>query len=188
MPGISILDSGTDSAYPRTPRVNRLSTISAPGSPAVPAWVHSAAYRGLERRKLPLPEASGHTPLPLSRCSPSLPPFKLRLSGWHRQRRGALWAPPHHRPEKPPRQVTLRQQQPVVACVLEQPAARLHQSLLQAGQRPVADPQRQHRAQRAPPATGSPGGRRSGSAIAAPRWAGTDGNSIASSSPRACLP
>ena len=31
--------------------------------------------------------------------------------------------PPHHRPEKPPRQMTLRQQQPVVARVLDQPAA-----------------------------------------------------------------
>jgi len=55
------------------------------------------------------------------------------LSGRNRQRRGALWAPPHHGPEKPARQVTLRQQEPAIARVLNQPAAGLHQQLLQAG-------------------------------------------------------
>jgi len=43
-----------------------------------------------------------------------------------------------------------RQQQPV-AGVLDQTATRLHQPLLQAGQRAVLDPLRQRRAQRAPP-------------------------------------
>src|SRR5216683_6833744 len=40
--------------------------------------------------------------------------------------------------------MALRQQQPVVTCVLDQPSAGFHQSLLQAGKRPGGDPHRQH--------------------------------------------
>ena len=52
--------------------------------------------------------------------------------------------PPHHCPEEPPRQVTLRQEQPIVPGVLDQTATRFHQPLLQAGERPVVDSLRQH--------------------------------------------
>src|SRR6516162_10584298 len=40
--------------------------------------------------------------------------------------------------------MAFRQQQPVVARVLDQPAARLHQPLLQTAQRPVVNSPRQH--------------------------------------------
>jgi hypothetical protein len=46
--------------------------------------------------------------------------------------------PPQDRPEKPPRQMTLRQQEPVIPRVLHQPAARLDHPLLQAAHRPRA--------------------------------------------------
>jgi hypothetical protein len=65
----------------------------------------------------------------------------LRLSRWRRQR----CDPPQHSAEEPARQMTLRQQQPVVAGVLEQAAAGFHQPLLQAGQRPTVAPCRQRR-------------------------------------------
>src|ERR1035437_5850012 len=61
------------------------------------------------------------------------------LSRWRRQRRDA----PQHAAKKPPRQMTLRQQQPVVARVLDQTSAGFHQALLQAGQRPSSDLRRQ---------------------------------------------
>ena len=41
---------------------------------------------------------------------------------------------PQHRAKQPPRQVALRQHQPVVARVFEQPATGLDQPLLQTGQ------------------------------------------------------
>src|ERR1019366_4732415 len=63
-----------------------------------------------------------------------------RLSRWRRQRRD----PPQHACEEPARQMTLRQQQPVVPGMLYQTPAGFHQPLLQAGQRPTADPRRQH--------------------------------------------
>jgi len=46
--------------------------------------------------------------------------------------------------------MALGQRQPVIPGVLDQSATRLHQSLLQARRRPVADPVWQHPAQRAP--------------------------------------
>ena len=111
-------------------------------------------------------------PPPLS--IPCGSPARPRLSHRQCQRLDA----PHHGHEKPPREVTLRQQEPVIARVLHQPSARLHQSLLQARQRPVA-----HRAAAAlAAATGSPGHRRSRSAKAASRSTGTDGNSAGPSS------
>jgi hypothetical protein len=49
-----------------------------------------------------------------------------------------------HAPKQPPREVTLRQQQPIIAGMLDQPPARLDQPLLQTRQGPVADAPRQH--------------------------------------------
>ena len=63
-------------------------------------------------------------------------PLRPRLPRRERQCSG----PPHHCPEEPPRQMTLRQQQPVVASMLNQPTSGLHQALLHAGQRPVVKP------------------------------------------------
>src|ERR1022692_4864330 len=47
-------------------------------------------------------------------------------------------------PPQPPREVTLRQQQPVISGVLDQASACFHQPLLQARERPVLDSLRQH--------------------------------------------
>jgi hypothetical protein len=52
--------------------------------------------------------------------------------------------PPHHVCKEPPRQMTLRQKQPIIS-MLHQPTARLHQPLVQAGQGPIVDPFGQHR-------------------------------------------
>src|ERR1035437_7145241 len=52
--------------------------------------------------------------------------------------------PSQHTPKQPPREVTLRQQQPVISGVLDQSSTRFHQPLLQARQRPVLDSLRQH--------------------------------------------
>jgi hypothetical protein len=48
--------------------------------------------------------------------------------------------PAQHRREPPSREVSFRQHQPVVPRMLNQSPAGLHQSLVQAGQRPVFDP------------------------------------------------
>ena len=55
--------------------------------------------------------------------------FALALSRRRRQRRDL----PQHAGEQPPRQMALRQQQPVVPGMLDEPSAGLHQPLLQAG-------------------------------------------------------
>src|SRR5450759_5552137 len=52
--------------------------------------------------------------------------------------------PPQHTGKQPPRQMTLRQQQPIIAGMFHQPAARLHQPLLEPRQRPAPDPLRQN--------------------------------------------
>jgi len=52
--------------------------------------------------------------------------------------------PPHHASKQSPRQVTLGQEEPVVAGLLDQTSAGLYQPLLQAGERPVLDPLGQH--------------------------------------------
>jgi hypothetical protein len=52
--------------------------------------------------------------------------------------------PSQHAPNRPPREVTLCRQQPVISCVPAQPSARFHQPLLQARERPVVDSLRQH--------------------------------------------
>ena len=66
--------------------------------------------------------------------------FLPRLSGWQRQ----SLHPPQHASEQAPRQMALRQQQPVVPRMLYQPPAGLHQPLLQARQGPLLDSLRQH--------------------------------------------
>jgi len=58
-------------------------------------------------------------------------------------RQGQSGNPPHHRSEQPPHQMTLCQKQPIVPGVHHQPATRLHQPLLQAGQRYLLDLHRQ---------------------------------------------
>src|ERR1039458_9093493 len=84
-------------------------------------------------------QAISQTPIPL--LSPSLGLFPCRnLPGRHRQRTD----PPYHARKQLPGQMALGQQQPVIPGVLDQSATRLHQSLLQARQRPVADPVWQH--------------------------------------------
>src|SRR6266852_3096266 len=80
--------------------------------------------------------------------SATTPPSKsaalaFALSRWRPQHRDL----PQHAAKQPPRQRTLRQQQPVVTCVLNQPSAGLHHPPLQAGQRPLPD----RRGQRQPP-------------------------------------
>src|ERR1035437_8430602 len=60
----------------------------------------------------------------------------LALSRRGRQRRNL----PQHAGKQPPCQMTLCQQQPVVPGMLYQTPAGFHQPLLQAGQRPVANP------------------------------------------------
>ena len=62
----------------------------------------------------------------------------MALTTRHRQRPDPL----HHVTEQPPIQMPLRQQQPVVAGMLDQPPTGLHQPLLQARQRPTLDPVR----------------------------------------------
>jgi hypothetical protein len=100
-----------------------------------------------------------HLSVPLlpSTC---LLPRRCALSGRHGQCRCALWAPPHHASKKPPRQMALCQQQPVISRVLDQTPTCRYQPLLQASQGPAIDLVRQHRAQRAPAVRGCPGGRR----------------------------
>jgi hypothetical protein len=90
---------------------------------------------------LPHFEAISQTPLPQL-------PFVVqigfawlpRLSGWQRQSQNL----PQYASKQAPRQVALSQQQPVVAGMLYQSPAGLHQPLLQAGQRPRFDSLRQH--------------------------------------------
>src|SRR5271165_6873274 len=85
------------------------------------------------------PQALGHIPLPAwpllilgSRSSELSSCLLPACDGQHRD-------PPHHTPKEPPRQMALRQQQPVIAGVFHQASTGLHQPLLQAGQRPVLD-------------------------------------------------
>ena|GEM_PF-2091384 len=52
--------------------------------------------------------------------------------------------PAQHGSKQSSSQMALRQEQPIVSAVFHQPAAGLHQPLLQAGQGPVLNPSRQH--------------------------------------------
>ena len=98
---------------------------------------------GLKNQNLPHFEAISRTP-PRRLLSVVQIGFAWlpRLSGRQRQ----CLDSPHHAGEQPPGQVSFRQQQPVVAGMLYQPAARLHQPLLQAGQRPIFEPAQQSQA------------------------------------------
>ncbi len=49
-----------------------------------------------------------------------------------------------HPAKQPSRQMTLRQEQPIIPGMFHQPSACFHQPLLQAGERPVANSLRQH--------------------------------------------
>src|SRR5207302_5367579 len=75
---------------------------------------------------------SSWTLLPPPTLAASVAAVKALLSRWHRQCR----KPPHNHPEQSPRQVSLRQQQPVIPRMLHEPPARFHQPLLQTRQRP----------------------------------------------------
>ena len=95
-----------------------------------------------------VPEATwfwglSRTPLPC--CARSSPPVlhsARRTSSACRHRQGP--DPLQHRPDQAPRQVTLRQEQPVVARVFHEPRGRLDEALLETGQRPRVDPMREH--------------------------------------------
>ena len=104
-------------------------------SPVQPRLGAETAKAGVFRRilrhlYLPLPPRHRTCSVPCS-C----------LSRRRRQQRGDLV---QHATEEPPRQVTLRQQQPIVAGMFNQTASGFHQPLLQAGQRPPVDACRQH--------------------------------------------
>ena len=88
-----------------------------------------AVFRVVPQTLLPLLQRGHRNPLRSA----------LALSRRGRQRRDL----PQHAGKQPPRQVTLRQQQPVVAGVFYQPPTGFHQPLLKAGQRPTVDPRRQ---------------------------------------------
>lgn len=64
--------------------------------------------------------------------------YPRRVADLPRRQRQCL-DPSQHGPQQTPREVAFRQQQPIVAGMLDQPPTRLHQPLLQAGQRPVVD-------------------------------------------------
>ena len=69
------------------------------------------------------------------------------VSGRYRPSAGRDWQrpdPPEHRPEQPPRQVALGQQEPVVPGVLDQPPTRLDEALLETCQRRAIDAPWQH--------------------------------------------
>jgi hypothetical protein len=60
--------------------------------------------------------------------------FSPTVSGNARRsadRHGQRPDPPEHRREQPPRQVTFRQQKPVIAGVLDKPPTRLDEALLE---------------------------------------------------------
>jgi len=76
-------------------------------APAVPAWVHAAACRGLERRKLPLPQADRQTRI--RPCSRGLPRRTLEDPD-HRNRRQERFAE---------RVSFLEQMEPILAAVVK---------------------------------------------------------------------
>ena len=97
----------------------------------------------------PLPRPKSHDLPDLKSISqtppPSTPLLQIGfawlpcLSDWQRQ----SLHPPQHASKQAPREMALCQQQPLVASVLDQPPACLHQPLLQAGQRLRLDSLRQ---------------------------------------------
>ena len=85
----------------------------------------NSQFRGISRAPLhPCPFFA-----PRLRCT------RRASAGWDRQRTD----PPEHASEKVSGQIALRQEKPIVPRVLDQSATGFHESLLQAGKRPVVD-------------------------------------------------
>ena len=132
-----------------------------------------------QRPEMPVFQRNSQTLLP----APILPAFGSALHCVYPAGTGSRDLP-QHAGEQPPRQMTLRQQQPVVACVFDQAVRRSSPTAAASWSATSWRP-----ASAAPAAaTSSPGYRRSGSATAAPRWRGSGGSKAASSRPPACLP
>ena len=97
-------------------------------------------FRGIQRQKLlrsrPVPQALF---LPLPPSSPKSAPVYGLLIPLVTERRD----PSQRAPKEPPRQMALREEQPIVPGALDQTSAYFHQPLLQAGERPVVDSRRQ---------------------------------------------
>ncbi len=102
----------TIAADPLHPQVSR---VRAPGPPPRPT-------------PLPLETDSSQTGPCLARPGAILSAIHQSASSRQRQHRDL----PQHAGKQPPRQMALRQHQPVVARVFDEPSAGLHQPLLQA--------------------------------------------------------
>ncbi|MEO7861597.1 MAG: hypothetical protein ABIU05_14395 [Nitrospirales bacterium] len=88
-----------------------------------------------------VPSDSSHTsPPPASVVTGLGSDRRVCIPRLHRQRGN----PPHHSSTQTPRQMTIRQQQPVIHGVFDQSATRLHQPLLQVRQRSALDPWGEH--------------------------------------------
>jgi hypothetical protein len=136
-PGFPIWPSGTRKSYASS----ALSTtkFSPEQAPARPRGSDGSFLPSDEPRLLTRNRVLRHRSDPF----PSTPDFATAigvLPARHRQRPD----PPEHRPEQASMQMPLGQQQPVVTGMLDQSPARLHEPLLQAGQRPGIDSLRQH--------------------------------------------
>ena len=140
--GISILDPECLSVYAQPSSFDLATWSFSSGNRFRPHRAQLAPYR--KNPKPGNPSFSAHsinTSPTLTSWSPDFAGvIALLLPGRHCQRIN----PPYHAPEQPPREMTLGQHQPVVPPVFHQPAAGLHQALLQAAQRPVVNPPRQH--------------------------------------------
>ena len=111
-------------------RVDRMCSWPIRQAPDTISGVHMAVARAGSDLVL------GH----FSDTSPVLRSVRRTSACRHWQGAGPL----QHRTEQAPRQVTLRQEQPVVARVFHEPRARLDEELLETGQRPRVDPLREH--------------------------------------------
>ena len=88
-------------------------------------------HRSPVRPRTCLPQALWHTTLPHGHYLYLVHDHPSFRGGIYPLSTGRAVIPPHHTPIQPPRQMALRQHQPVVAGMFHQPSARLHQSLLQ---------------------------------------------------------
>jgi hypothetical protein len=118
--------AGSATSYPFPTSLER-DTLAASMAPHDPP--RRPEFRPLNKRT---PIFLGH----VSRVVPCLRPDGLLghrpSTGRHGQRPDSL----EHRPEQPPCQMTLGQQEPVVTGVPDQPSARLDEALLETAQRP----------------------------------------------------
>jgi len=145
-PGFPFCLPGHEPVYSQSPPLGRFFVLSTLSKSGGARRGQPCLFRVRENQKLTHFQAISPTSLRPLAPSPGLVALRRRaLSGWHRQSLN----PPHHASKQVPRQMALRQQQPVIASVLDQPPAGLHQPLLQAAQRPLLDPAGQHHA---PPA------------------------------------